>query len=49
MNIFNEEATIENDEDLLEDNLNQSEAVLNTAVQRLFDDATRRKELKERI
>jgi hypothetical protein len=26
-----------------------TETVLNTAVQRLFDDATRRKELKERI
>lgn len=29
--------------------LNESEVVLNQAVQRLFDDATRRKELKERI
>lgn len=28
---------------------NESELILNTAVQRLFDDAVRRKELKERI
>ncbi|CDW83550.1 UNKNOWN [Stylonychia lemnae] len=48
MNIFNEE-TLENEDEDDENNLNQSEVVLNTAVQRLFDDATRRKELKERI
>ena len=29
--------------------LNMTETVLNTAVNRLFEDATRRKELKERI
>jgi hypothetical protein len=29
--------------------LNDSEVILNTAVQRLFSDAVRRKELKERI
>lgn len=29
--------------------LNLSENVLNTAVHRLFEDATRRKELKERV
>jgi hypothetical protein len=29
--------------------LNVTELVLNTAVNRLFEDATRRKELKERI
>eukprot|EP00347_Sterkiella_histriomuscorum_P005468 403356501 len=49
--IFQQEYTNDQDEEYNQNiyDQNQSEIVLNTAVQRLFDDATRRKELKERI
>ncbi len=49
-NIFNNN---HNDSDEFEEDLNMtgndSEIILNQAVQRLHEDATRRKELKERI